>query len=174
LICRTILSALLAALAGCAYVEERFTDVSNDPRYAVGYRSGESLRLRADGRLVVVASNGCLPGKATERLELWSPAIIARNAAFPDYGRVVAVVPAGSVVHVDGAEYNYTFAIPPVPGDSEILRSYGTVESTAGRWTHVRIPDDVAGPLSFVPGTHVMTFAADRAFLEPVPAAKGG
>jgi hypothetical protein len=163
------ISALVVALVtGCAYVEERFQDDTGNPKFEVGYRAGETYRLRADGQIVSVASNGCLPAKPTERLELWSPQIVARNSAFPDYVKFIAMVPAGTTVRVEGLEHNYTFAIPPVPGDSQVLRAYGTVESSKGRWAHVRIPNDHNANWSFVTGTYVMAFPPDHGFLELV------
>ena len=168
LACRVILSFLAAPIAGCAYVEERFRDDTGRPGFEAPYRAGETYRLRAEGRIVSVCSNACLPGKATERLELWSPKIVASNAGLPDYGQLVATVPAGATVRVDGLEHNYTFSFPPVPGDTRILRVYGTVESGGGRWTHVRIPDDQKARPSFVPGTYVMTYPPDYGFLERV------
>jgi len=161
-----LLATVFVVTTGCAYVEERYQDVSNDPKYAVSYHRGESFRLRTNGRIFA-----CPRGWTAEQLELWSPQVSARNAASPDYGKFVASVPAGSVVHIDGLEYSYTFSLPPVPGDSEILRAYGTVESSAGRWTHVRIPDDQNAPASFVPCTIVMFFPPDHDFLDPISAA---
>jgi len=168
LLCVAILAFVVASGTGCAYVEEKFQDDTRNPKFEVGYRAGETYRLRVDGRIASVVSNPCLPDKATERLELWSPQIATRNAAFPDYGRFVATVPAGSTVRVAGLEHNYTLAIPPVPGDSQLLRAYGTVESGADRWARVRIPVDQTAKWSFVPGTHVMAFPPDRCFLELV------
>ena len=161
----TLVMLLCILTIGCAYVEERYSDVSNDARYAVSYRVGTSYRLRQDGRLVEVQRWS--QGKSTVQLELWSPQLISRNAAFPDASHAVITLRSGTVIHVDGLKYNYTFAIPPVPGDTETLRAFGTIECTAGRWTHVRLPDDYTAHWSFVPGTYVMASPVDLAFLAP-------
>jgi hypothetical protein len=171
LLCITFLSAFSAAMTGCAYVEEKFQDVSNNPKFAVSYRQGEVYRLRTDGRIIAIPD--ARRPNTKERLELWSPKLMAKYAQLSNDYRFVAIAAAGSIVHVDGLEHNYTFAIPPVPGDSQILRAYGTVESNTGRWTDVRIPDDQTANWSFVPGTYVMAFPPDHGFLELVaPATK--
>ncbi len=155
-----VLGLILVSVTGCAYVEEGFQDDTTKPAFEVGYRTGETYRLRTDGQLARLPD--------THRLELWSPRWIARNAKNFEETSVIATVPAGSMVNIDGLEHNYTFAIPPVPGDSQILRAYGTVESLAGHWVHVSLPYNPDEKWSFVPGTSVMAFPPDHDFLELV------
>lgn len=166
------LAALVVAtlLAGCAYVEERFTDVTQNPKFQIGYRQGEVYRLRSDASLVAQTPNGCLPGKSEERLELWSLDMIAHYRSQNCEPDVVSIVPAGSLIRVDGLEHNYTFAIPPVPGDTQVLRAYGTVVSESTGWNRVRIPDDRSAKWSRVEDTYVFAYPPDTSLLERLPA----
>jgi hypothetical protein len=161
---------IAASLAGCAYVEERFADVTQDPKFQVGFRQGEVYRLRADASLVATVSNGCLPGKAEERLEIWSSDSVARYQSQNYELDIVTAVKAGSLIRVDGLEHNYTFAIPPVPSDAQVLQAYGTVVDGSMVWTHVRVPDDRQAGWSEVESTRIMAYPPDATLLERLPA----
>jgi hypothetical protein len=167
LIRAAVFLCLAPCLAGCAYVEQKFADVTHDPQFAVAYRPDEVYRLKHDGKLVVCGSSRRLPGKSTGRLELSSAAGSDPLGEPQSGGSIVAVVPAGSLLRIDGLEHNYTFALPPVPGDSQVLQAYGTLTTAAGqRWVDVRVPDDRTAKWSFVGETHVMAFPRDENFLE--------
>jgi len=111
-------------------------------------------RLREDASLVACGPDECPPGRGAERLELWPAEAVARRRGKDGEPDVVAAVPAGALVRVDGLEHNDTFAVPPVPGDTQILRAYGTVSSPAATWARVRMPDDPDAAWSRVDGTY--------------------
>jgi len=148
--------------AGCALVWSKTKDVTADPKFHVVYKPGQAYHTKAEGRLIQVS----------DRYELWSPALEAYYNAhkaytsYFEYGKTIAMLPAGMLVRVDGLEHNYTVAIPPVPGDSQILRAYGTVTTATESWSRVRLPDDQGAAWRFVPGTGVMSFPKDARFFD--------
>jgi hypothetical protein len=166
LLCSMILVAMCGSMTGCAlYVDRTFRDVSTEPGYAVDYHVGDVYRLRTDGQLVACASDN-----GAERFELWPPQVVSQNAGHPGSGSVVTVAPAGSILRIDGLEHSRTVMLPiPLPGDSDVLSAYGTLSTSAGSWHHVRIANALHAKWSFVPGTYVMAFPPDEAFLERVP-----
>jgi hypothetical protein len=155
------------SLSGCAYVDERFHDDTGNPKFENGYHAGQTWRLRNEGAIVSLGTGAWWPpGKTVERLELWPKARIDDSSEGSDYDRVITSVAAGTLVHIDGLEHNYGVAFPPVPGDSQILRAYGTIDTATGHWMHVRIPSNQRSNWSFIPGTTVMAFPPDYDFLE--------
>lgn len=160
-----ILLLLCGAMTGCAlYVDRRFRDVSEEPRYAVDYHVGDSFRLRSDGQVV-----SCLSDKNEKIFELWSPEVVSQNAGSSEKRAVVVSVPAGSIIRIDGLEQSYIVMFPiPLPGDSEVLTPYGTLSTPVGTWQHVRITSALNAKWSFVRDTHVMAFPPDGTFLERI------
>lgn len=43
-----VILAITICVGGCAYVEERFTDVTDDPKFQIYNRKGDIYRLRSD------------------------------------------------------------------------------------------------------------------------------
>lgn len=123
--------------------------------------------------LVSTLSNGALPGKSRQRLELWPSDWVSARRSKEFEPDVVRIIAAGSLIRVDGLEYNYTFAIPPVPGDTQLLQAFGTVVSGSARWTHVRLPEDRRAKWSQVQGTYVFAFPPDARLLERLPGEHG-
>jgi hypothetical protein len=165
----TVLAPLLF-LTGCAYVESRTADVTHDAKYHVAYTPGRTYVLKADARLIGDPSDLAAP----TRLELVSPRMDDWYRRHPQYAvhlndlTQIATIPAGSTVRVDTLDHNYTFAIPPVPGDSQILHARGTLTTPSATWTNVLIPHDQDTPWQFVPGTGVMAYHPDDDFLKPL------
>jgi len=153
--------AFAALLTGCAYVETRYEDVTHDPRFNIGYRNNQVYRLRTAALLVQYVN-----GKPAEQLQLWPPEEIAGRSG--EYLKLVALIPQGTLVHVEGHQYNYTFAVPPVPGDTEMLQAYGTLSTPAGAWQHVCLPSvwGSGNAVCFIQGTTVVATYADTDFLQ--------
>ncbi len=162
---RLAITAALVFNGGCAYVELRTKDVTADPSFCHGYGLGETYRLKADGRLILRTA---MP-TYYEHLELMpTKAGELGNAA--EANEFVAAIPAGSTVVADGLVLNYTFAIPPVPGETQVLRAYGTLRAGGQTWTRVLLPDDESVEWSRVPKTEVLRFPPNLHFMEKIRA----
>jgi len=166
---RSLLLAILL-LPGCAYVQTLTADDTADPRFHVAYIPTQTYTLQSPARLVGDVST---PGVPPRHLELISPRMDAYYRDHPQYathlnGRpTIATIPAGATVRIDTLRHNWTLAIPPVPGDSQILQAYGTLATPVATWTDVQIPHDPDAPWHFVPTTGVMAFRPDTDFLKP-------
>lgn len=150
---------------GCAYVELRTKDVTADSRFRHGYEVGETYRLKGEGRLILRTA---MP-TYYEHLELM-PAKAGELGNAAEANEFVAAIPAGSTVVADGLVLNYTFAIPPVPGETQVLRAYGTLRADGQTWTRVLLPDDESVEWSRVPKTEVLRFPPNLHFMEKIRA----
>ena len=161
------LLATTSLVIGCAFpMGTRTVDVTNDPKFQVGYSQGQNYRLKTDGYLMEWRT-----GTADPKRVLLSASVAAQKPDPQNPTRSswtqLAKIPAGSTIRIERLQYSYFNYFPPFPpGGSVILCAFGTLKTPSAQWQDVVAPD---GPkLDAHDHGGVDVFLPDTEFVEKV------